>query len=467
MPRFEGVRYEAATGVTAQASATGSDKRLNGWKAIAAFFGRDRTTVARWAKERGLPVHYVPGGKQKSVFAIERELEAWRSQHAESGQLAQTNANIANVAGAIGGGWSLRNAASVGRGWLALAGLTIVALAFFYASPRSTSRTSPALMAKYIAARDVWARRTPEDVREAIRLYEKIIGEAPDFAPARAGLAEAWLIYREYGAVSDAQAFGIARIAAQKAVSLDPNLASAHRANGFIDYWWDNEPRAAVEAFKRALALDDNDAQTHFWFANILADLGAAKAAERQYTRARLLAPGSQAIAVEHACAQWQAGNDRLAQTMMTELKMRYPADATISNCLAWVYMGLGDIRGYAREYRAMARMRREPEAVRLSAELDAAIARDPKTAHRVLIDDASRQLATGTRRIREVPAFWASSMGDRAELLKLMQVAQVHGEHWYSPSITARIAARWQGDSEVQSLLAQLRVAPPQIDGI
>ncbi|MBY0305392.1 MAG: hypothetical protein K2W86_09630 [Sphingomonas sp.] len=131
MPRFEGVTDEAATGVTAQASATGSDKRLNGWKAIAAFFGRDRTTVARWAKERGLPVHYVPGGKQKSVFAIERELDAWRSQHAESGQLAQADANVANVAGAIGGRWSLRNAASVGRGWLALAGLTIVALAFF------------------------------------------------------------------------------------------------------------------------------------------------------------------------------------------------------------------------------------------------------------------------------------------------------------------------------------------------
>ena len=53
------------------------EKRLDGWKAIAAYFNRDRTTAMRWARERGLPIRRMPGGKQGSVFAFEHELAAW------------------------------------------------------------------------------------------------------------------------------------------------------------------------------------------------------------------------------------------------------------------------------------------------------------------------------------------------------------------------------------------------------
>lgn len=52
-------------------------QRLDGWKAIANFLGRDRATAIRWAKERGLPVHRVPGGRTGSVFARPAELEEW------------------------------------------------------------------------------------------------------------------------------------------------------------------------------------------------------------------------------------------------------------------------------------------------------------------------------------------------------------------------------------------------------
>ena len=52
-------------------------RRLDGWKAIANFLGRDRTTAIRWASERGLPVHRVPGGRTGTVFAHTTELEQW------------------------------------------------------------------------------------------------------------------------------------------------------------------------------------------------------------------------------------------------------------------------------------------------------------------------------------------------------------------------------------------------------
>src|SRR5277367_1616759 len=52
-------------------------KRLDSWKEIAAFFGRDERTVKRWEKERGLPVYRVPGSARGGVFAYAEELAEW------------------------------------------------------------------------------------------------------------------------------------------------------------------------------------------------------------------------------------------------------------------------------------------------------------------------------------------------------------------------------------------------------
>lgn len=52
-------------------------KRLDSWKEIAAFFGRDERTVKRWEKERGLPIYRVPGSSRGGVFAYAEELAEW------------------------------------------------------------------------------------------------------------------------------------------------------------------------------------------------------------------------------------------------------------------------------------------------------------------------------------------------------------------------------------------------------
>lgn len=55
----------------------GNGERLDSWKAIAAYLGRDAGTVRRWERTRGLPVHRVPGGKGSSVYAFTSEIDAW------------------------------------------------------------------------------------------------------------------------------------------------------------------------------------------------------------------------------------------------------------------------------------------------------------------------------------------------------------------------------------------------------
>ncbi len=51
--------------------------RIDSWKGIAAYLGRDIRTAIRWEKERDLPVHRVPGGKRHAVYAFPHEIDAW------------------------------------------------------------------------------------------------------------------------------------------------------------------------------------------------------------------------------------------------------------------------------------------------------------------------------------------------------------------------------------------------------
>jgi TolB-like protein/Flp pilus assembly protein TadD len=54
-------------------------RRLDSWKEIATYLGRDVRTVQRWEAQDDLPVHRLQLGKQGSVFAYVSELEAWRA----------------------------------------------------------------------------------------------------------------------------------------------------------------------------------------------------------------------------------------------------------------------------------------------------------------------------------------------------------------------------------------------------
>jgi len=53
-------------------------RRLESWKEIAAYLGRDVTTVRRWERREGLPVYRILHSKLGSVYAYTTELDAWR-----------------------------------------------------------------------------------------------------------------------------------------------------------------------------------------------------------------------------------------------------------------------------------------------------------------------------------------------------------------------------------------------------
>lgn len=57
----------------------GRDDRLDSWKEIASYLGRDVRTAHRWEVEEGLPVHRHVHSRQGTVYAYRSELDAWRA----------------------------------------------------------------------------------------------------------------------------------------------------------------------------------------------------------------------------------------------------------------------------------------------------------------------------------------------------------------------------------------------------
>lgn len=76
----------------------GHQDRLESWKEVAAHFQKGVTTVQRWEREEGLPVHRHAHARKGSIFAYRHELDAWRLGRSES-SLAADDPDTADVDG--------------------------------------------------------------------------------------------------------------------------------------------------------------------------------------------------------------------------------------------------------------------------------------------------------------------------------------------------------------------------------
>jgi hypothetical protein len=89
---------------TGALSARGPDRdRLDSWKEIAVYLGREVRTAQRWERREGLPVHRHRHAKASSVWALKREIDAWlhsryraASEHASKEEYSEPAAQVLN-----------------------------------------------------------------------------------------------------------------------------------------------------------------------------------------------------------------------------------------------------------------------------------------------------------------------------------------------------------------------------------
>jgi DNA-binding winged helix-turn-helix (wHTH) protein/Flp pilus assembly protein TadD len=158
-----------------------------------------------------------------------------------------------------------------------VAAIILVAAAAYALWPSSTGPTDTTTATLIERANDFYFQYKRADNEAAITLFERILAERPDHAPALAGLANA-LVQRvirwpdepgapEYTQLADAlksgrtktpkavQIIARARVLAERAVSLAPQDPAALKALGFVQSAAGESP-SAIASYERAVALD-------------------------------------------------------------------------------------------------------------------------------------------------------------------------------------------------------------------
>lgn len=424
--------------------------RLDGWKAIGAYFGRDRTTAIRWANERGLPVHKLPGGKTSTVYALQAELDVW---------LASQNA--AEAVEDEGEKKSNRKRWPISIAFAAALGVLLLVWQLNSGERQSALPKDKKAAALFVQARDNAAQRNAQSIAASIGEFEATLKRQPDFAPAFAGLAEAYLLSAEYGTMSYDVAYGKAGPAAARALALEGELPAAHRVQAYVRYWWERDPVSAGKSFRRAIALDDQEFQTRFWYGGILADNGEFAAARREYEAARALNPGWLPIATHLALLKWREGDTRRGIGDFEALASQNPNFPLVRYFLGVAYLGEGDTANYLKTVRERATIRGS-ETLRdyLSELVDAQTKGGEAALRSAIIDRAMRDEAGRPFPDHSLPAFLASALGDRGRLISALRIADTNREIWGASGYRERILQKWQGDPDVIRLL-EPRTAP------
>jgi TolB-like protein/Flp pilus assembly protein TadD len=126
-----------------QPSEKSLEERLDSWKEIAAYLNRDVTTVQRWEKREGMPVHRHLHDKRGSVYAISSELDAW--QQSRNLVFEEDEKKLAESPGTGEGGLGKKGPKPRLSPWVALGALmaAVVLLAVVYTFSRSHPPANP------------------------------------------------------------------------------------------------------------------------------------------------------------------------------------------------------------------------------------------------------------------------------------------------------------------------------------
>src|SRR6202035_1563557 len=298
-----------------------SNRRLDTWKEIGAFFGRDERTVKRWERTRGLPVHRVPGGGRANVYANTDEVVEWLKGKNVTVETEATSSVVASVeagggAEAVGGletggrandivgagsvllagNGQLSDAGGVerrvgqrrisGHGdgaspvsrearYIAIAIVIVATLAIVGVARRVSSArvgTKKATAARvvdpeaeqfYLKGMYYFNKRTPETLNQAVDYFTQAVVRDPQYAEAYVGLADCYNLLREYTVMPPSEAYPRAMAAAKRAIALDDSLSGAHSSLAFVDFYWSWDVAGAQREFQRAIELDENSVLAH------------------------------------------------------------------------------------------------------------------------------------------------------------------------------------------------------------
>jgi TolB-like protein/Flp pilus assembly protein TadD len=150
----------------------------------------------------------------------------------------------------------------------------------------------------YLRGRYHLNKRMEEGMKRGVEYFQQAVDKDPNYAPAYAGLADAYTLLGWYAVLAPKDAHSKAKAAATKALEIDDTLADAHTSLAAItlNYEWDW--LGSERKYKRAIELNPNYATAHQWYGGYLALMGRSDEAMAEIKRAQQLDPVSLIINV-------------------------------------------------------------------------------------------------------------------------------------------------------------------------
>ena len=270
----------------------------------------------------------------------------------------------------------------------------------------------------YLKGRYYRNKYAEEAIRKSIGYFNQAIEIDPAYALAYAGLADAY-----YGLsnlyMAPREAMPRAREAARRALALDDSLAQAHTELALVLVWYDWNFKEGEREFRRAIALNPNDADPHRLYADFLTAAGRFELALEEKKKAEQLDPLSVPAAYEVARTLFFA---RRLEDADQQAKRALELDDRFGQALslrAWIALEQGKIA----EARAMAEqsvtVNRSPQALALSGFINARLGNTAE-AQQVIAELKSRPNYT-------TPLFLArvnAGLGNKNEALQWLEQA-------------------------------------------
>jgi Tfp pilus assembly protein PilF len=387
----------------------GPSRRLDTWKEIGAFFGRDERTVKRWEITRGLPVHRVPGGGRANVYANTDELIEWlkgKNDTVESDQIG--NAAASSEAGAgfeeqVNDGLSADVAGADRRVaerrseegtrvpspiWRQLryvvvaiaivAGLAVLGEIHRNSSARATHKEAiasprhtvdPEAEQLYLKGIYYFNKRTPDTLHQAVDYFTQAVVRDPQYAQAYVGLADCYNLLREYSLMPPDEAYPRAMNAAKRAIALDDSLSGAHSSLAFVSFYWSWDVAGAQREFERALALDPKSVLAHHWYATFLLHLARFQQSYVEIEKAQQLEPMSTSILADKGLILFYSGQTEQGIALLKQLEVTEPDFLSPHNYLAFIHLAQGDYSQYLVESKkSAALLHDEPQLAKIAA---------------------------------------------------------------------------------------------------